>query len=194
MSRTIETVTLTNHTECECRPVNHHPRSYPQSMDLENLIKDVLGSDTSEVLALEAAPNVTTADIIDLTSSTTSSPVLAGKHAFPNVDSKKLQENESCIHMKCPAPFSAKKVTSHPLRCECDCMDDGDDRCLRMKKGLQRLSGQSATCVRRGLCQEPTCDYAGPFDKMKGTCPRKSDDYEYLPHQHRKKQYGYERD
>jgi hypothetical protein len=167
-------------------------------MDLENLIKDVLGSDTSEVLALDVAPDVSAKNSSQITSSTTLSPLLTSTQAGPSTDSsdvsKKLHENDSCVHMKCPTPFSAKKVTSHPLRCECDCMDDGNDRCLKIQKGLQRLSGQGASCVRRGLCQEPTCEYAGPFDKMKGTCPRKSDDYDYLPHHHRKKEYGLERD
>lgn len=199
MTRAIETVTLSNHTECECRPINHQPRSHAQSLDLESLIKDVLGSDHSEVIATQS-PATTSRP------TTTASPVTP--LTLPPVIDESLQlidtsdiatdhsaGNESllCAHMKCPAPFEARKVTRYPLRCGCECVDESNTRCLRIQKGLQRLSGHGATCVRRGHCQEPSCEHAGSFDRMKGMCPQKGDGPS-VPRHHHKKQYGYERD
>lgn len=199
MTRIIETVTLSNHTECECRPVNHHPRSHSPTADLENLIKDVLGSDHSEVLATVMPPS-TRSDLVVTSSSPVPGTLTPGSDESlqwiddrlkPKVEMKKGDES-LCSHMKCPTPFRASHVTSYPLRCECDCVDVAESRCARIRRGLQRLSGHGATCVRRGHCQEPSCEYGGAFDKMKGTCPQKSDSGS--PRHPLKKQYGYERD
>lgn len=199
MTQAIEGVALTNHTECECRPVNHHPRSYPHPTDKESFIKDILGSDQSEVVAVVSASDIRT-EISSTTRATTSSPlppVSEKSTQLVNLYDSSKKDSESnayCRHMKCPAPFSARKVTSTPLRCECDCHSETDSSCHRVKKGLQRLSGHGATCVRRGNCHEPTCEYAASFDKMKGMCPRKGEDVDDIARQHSKKQYGYERD
>ena len=57
MTQTVEAVTFSNHTECECRPINHHPRSYTGVSGYEALVKDILGSDRPEVLAFDSVPN-----------------------------------------------------------------------------------------------------------------------------------------
>lgn len=106
------------------------------------------------------------------------------------VEEKHLKE-QLCAHIRCPEPFST--VTLFPSSCTCDCVKRGDSNCEKIKRGLRRLTGTVASCVRRGLCHVPVCEYTGDFDMMKGMCPKKGSDNNQS-FRHNKKHYIHERD
>lgn len=109
----VEQLTFTNDTECECREVNYQPRKQ----------EDMLTT------------------ISTTTSTTTMSSDYFGLDEKPAGNSLQLNKGKEvlCEHIDCPNPFAAQLVTQRPPRCKCDCVDD-DVLCLRIKRGLKRLS------------------------------------------------------
>ncbi|XP_076054207.1 uncharacterized protein LOC143032883 [Oratosquilla oratoria] len=69
---------------------------------------------------------------------------------------------------KCASNFAAKRESG---TCICDCLHR-DKTCLRYKKGRRFFSPIDTSCIIKGECSEPTCEY-GPFLASDGRCPRR---------------------
>lgn len=184
---TVEMLTFTNDTECECREMNYEPR-----------VKELAWA-TPEVVTQQPLPSSTTTTSTTSTTSSTFPPDYFSEELSKR--SLALQQNKGkeqlCSHIDCPNPFSARLLTNHlPHKCSCDCID-GDFACHRTKRGQKRMEWGEVRCVQRGDCLEPTCEYGGGYDMVKGRCPHKTGSDNYKPThrlRHEKKHYAHERD
>lgn len=181
----IEMVEFDNHTECECRPIDHHARQIhlpPPAGDrirLSTALLDLL----PESLIQEMMPRVTASfTSFHEMSSSTSSPLSLttqssgnesiSSESVPNLEPS--QEKVLCKHILCPLPFIQKVGSLHPLKCFCEC-PFGDSICLKIKEGLSTLDRTQNYCVRTGRCLRPRCEYGGDstFDHSIKRCPKK---------------------
>jgi len=137
----VEMLTFTNDTECECREVNFQPRTQQ------------LGPEANtQLMTITSAPSSTTTTT---TSTTTTTPVPTFPDDYFSLDEKPsagFQMNKGkemlCDHIDCPNPFAAQLVTKErPPKCKCDCMEN-DVSCARIKRGLKRLSRKYFTYYR----------------------------------------------
>lgn len=85
-------------------------------------------------------------------------------------------DEETCKHVRCPKPFVPKVQTVLPiLTCYCDCTNEVDIQCIRIKKGLTKFDSSEARCIRKNLCLQPRCEYGRDFIRSTGFCPKKEE-------------------
>lgn len=202
----IQMLVFKNDTECECREVNYQPR-----------VKEFSETTLPAATEKEAEPETTTTITTTVSEVPETIPpavirpkketAVTSRHPetqlapeksyasnfFPQMNKGK---ESLCSHIDCPEPFYAQLVTRHPPhKCICDCIDN-DVHCVRVKRGLKRLAAKEARCVQSGVCLEPTCEYTGTYDTIKGKCPQKTSESAVKSHHHlrHQKHYAHERD
>ncbi|GAB0089101.1 sarcoplasmic reticulum histidine-rich calcium-binding protein [Sergentomyia squamirostris] len=73
---------------------------------------------------------------------------------------------QSC---KCPRFFEKQHIDDGSCRCECH-----DEICNLLSTGEEAFSLEDRTCIRRGDCKLPTCEF-GNYNSNAGRCPRRED-------------------
>ena len=86
------------------------------------------------------------------------------------------KDREICKHVRCPKPFVPKVQAVLPIPiCYCDCTNEVDIQCIRIKKGLTKFDSSEARCIRKNLCLQPRCEYGRDFIRSTGFCPKKEE-------------------
>ncbi|XP_064481481.1 uncharacterized protein LOC135394596 [Ornithodoros turicata] len=163
---------FTNHTECECQPINDIPRSSSRHSKAVVTQQYNQHSNTLPIaLPLQSpAEPLTTTSLQDVNS--TVEP--------PSPDLTSLLK----CH-KCPKPFARRLYEDS--RCSCDCFEKHKP-CLRIKRGRDILGELQRRCVEIQECHVPECEY-GLYDVETGRCPKKPD---HLPkHVEQRRQHPY---
>jgi len=176
-----------NHTECECREINHRPRTlhrlpspFPSNFD-EQETKDtgslIPPQDHLKESQVSSTPSSTETSLETFHQTTSQKSTSVSD---PQVMSNTIEESQSqqekedyCIHAKCPNPFIPKLESVFPLKCYCDCKPGIDLACIRIKKGLDRLDSENSRCVRKHDCLRHRCEYSSEFYLNNGSCPKK---------------------
>ncbi|XP_018496814.1 uncharacterized protein LOC100899664 [Galendromus occidentalis] len=81
-------------------------------------------------------------------------------------DDRHAEVDEIASCPKCPIPFS--KRFSRGI-CQCDCFE-GDTTCIRIKDGREPLEPEERNCVRRKICNEPSCSTGRHYNERFGEC------------------------
>lgn len=193
---TVEALVFTNDTECECREITPHPRTFEPPLVQTEALKVIepssnhTGKELSLTYFMPADAdsfNIGTTSMAPVPENVTQQPVARGDikgreelnivfEERPSIDVSKKTE---CPHVKCPHPFHAHRIVETPYaRCVCECSQDYDfKRCLAIKKGLHKLSQKERRCIQQGICLHPNCEYPGYYDTISGRCPKEDDSF-----------------
>lgn len=148
---------FTNHTECECRPINDIPQILlPQR-------KQVPQNEHSNRLPMA----------LPLQSSSPTTTVASPDDSTVTVNPPHEIHDPLRCH-SCPHPFARRWYEDG--RCSCDCFEKHKP-CLRIKRGRGILGDLQRRCVETQECHVPECEY-GLYDVDSGRCPKRPD---YLP-------------
>lgn len=159
---------FTNHTECECQPINDIPRTAPRPPKFAASSRD-----PSNRLPVSLPIHPPSSDDSELVSG-------SGMHEeIPGAPLK-------CHN--CPEPFTRRSYDDG--RCSCDCFEK-QKPCLKIKRGRDALGDLQRRCVETQECHVPECEY-GLYDVETGRCPKRPDYWpkhaeqrKVHPHSHR---------
>lgn len=195
---TVEALVFTNDTECECREIAPHPRTFetpPIQPEPEKVIEPLSNQTGRELSLTYFMPadadslNLGTTSMVPVQENITQQPVAkkdtGGREEFNIVSDDKLNKDvleskkTECPYIKCPHPFNAHKIVEIPFpRCVCECSQENEfKRCLAIKKGLHKLSQKERRCIQQGICLHPNCEYSGHYDTISGRCPKEDDSF-----------------
>ncbi|XP_063702735.1 uncharacterized protein LOC134832587 isoform X2 [Culicoides brevitarsis] len=77
---------------------------------------------------------------------------------------------------QCQCPRIFTEVLEDNGDCKCECLSH---ECQMIRKGQEHFSMEERSCISRGICKRPHCDY-GHYITHEGRCPRREEKFDAL--------------